>query len=660
MLAFLTLAALAAPARRAPDPDPPVLQVEEPVALPAGCARVVTPVTQPGVPVRRPDDLPALVPGVWLGQSQGVGAARDRAWRGFGASRGADVEVTVDDVPVNLVGHAGGSGWADVGWLPRLLVHAIDACPGVTDGAVGPGATAGSWAFSTGVPQEGWFLGLGAGTDSSGQLTVAFRPKGWSRRTYVAVEAEEGTGVGIDRGWRDLRLAAGVEADVRELRLSAHAALHDSGWDVPPRVREPDVTAGDVGFRESYRLWAGEGRSQRAQLTLGVTRPWTWGGVAVKGWFAATGVSLADNLTGFAVDPVLGDGRVREGATYDTGLRARVQRVWPLWGDDARFEAGLEVRGTQASTSRAPVDLERTPTAAPETAVRGWLDVAPWVQGRLGFRRVLDVEAGLRVDRQELSFATPADDAPVIGGATTWSAHVALRARPSPVAGLWLAWSRGTRPARADDLVLDRAVPPTADTVTFGLALDAGDRFQATVDAWAVFGRDELVIDPLTDQLVGRVEAARRLGGTLTLLGRPYPGLRVTADAAVVDARDSTTGALLPWVAPVRFGLGAWADDRPLGPVTLTAGLRLQWASPRPLPDDGLTTAVTTLDLRGRIGWKKWRFDVAIDNLAPWDWPDHEAIYASRWDRTAEEETVARHLVPGRPFAVLIGFGRWL
>jgi hypothetical protein len=54
-------------------------------------------------PINSAQDLMRLVPGLFLGQHHGGGIAEHLFLRGFDADHGTDVNVSVDDMPLNLV-----------------------------------------------------------------------------------------------------------------------------------------------------------------------------------------------------------------------------------------------------------------------------------------------------------------------------------------------------------------------------------------------------------------------------------------------------------------------------------------------------------------------------------------------------------------------------
>jgi outer membrane cobalamin receptor len=73
-------------------------------------------------PIQSSQDVLRLVPGLFIGQHQAGGKAEQIFLRGFDIEHGTDVQLRVDGMPVNLVSHAHGQGYADLHFLiPELI-----------------------------------------------------------------------------------------------------------------------------------------------------------------------------------------------------------------------------------------------------------------------------------------------------------------------------------------------------------------------------------------------------------------------------------------------------------------------------------------------------------------------------------------------------------
>lgn len=77
-------------------------------------------------PVTSSQDLLRKVPGLFIGQHAGGGKAEQIFLRGFDVDHGTDVAISVDGMPVNMVSHAHGQGYADLHFLIPETIESID------------------------------------------------------------------------------------------------------------------------------------------------------------------------------------------------------------------------------------------------------------------------------------------------------------------------------------------------------------------------------------------------------------------------------------------------------------------------------------------------------------------------------------------------------
>jgi outer membrane receptor for ferrienterochelin and colicin len=77
-------------------------------------------------PVNSSQDLMRLVPGLFIAQHMGGGKAEQIFIRGFDADHGTDLNVSVDGMPVNMVSHIHGQGYADLHFLIPETVDTYD------------------------------------------------------------------------------------------------------------------------------------------------------------------------------------------------------------------------------------------------------------------------------------------------------------------------------------------------------------------------------------------------------------------------------------------------------------------------------------------------------------------------------------------------------
>ena len=665
MLVFLLTATslAAAPPRVVVDTtEAEEVAVEAPRPIDPPCRAALDPLGVRTVAGRDAHDLLDVVPGMWLGAHLGHGGARDWSWRGFGGTHGADIEVTVDGVPLNAPGHVAGHGYVDLAFLPRRMVDGVDVCRGTSRPGAGWFATAGSVGLRTGLAQPGWRAGFGTGTDGSGRIDVAWRPRKMDAGTFVLFDTDDGQGVGVDRSWRHLRLLGGVEGDLEQVHGAVWIALHDGAFDVPPTLREDDLDDGTIGFRSAYRLWAGRTESRRALLGARLSRPWDWGALQVGAWFGVSGYRRFDNRTGFLDHPDQGDGEEIGQTSTDAGVRGSVLGRWQILGDETRVEGGIGLRTVSHDQGGYTVDLLQARLAPTFARQVGTLGLFTWGRAHVGLFRRAHLVAGIRAEHLRLSRLDLSDpDALGEGGmAPVLQGEVAAVVRASERTSLHVSWSHGSRPADPRWTDFDAPIPVARfDTVDASATFVPAPWMSASVSAFLTLGQDEVLRD-LRDTTTLYEGATRRLGGELTLSFRPVEGVRIDADAAISDSRHLDSGDPLPYAPGLRTSLALITERRTIGPVALTGSLRFTYLGARPLPFGFVARDLATLDLTADLDWRAWTFHLGVENLAPYDWRGAEFVHPSRWDRsTRPSQLPVRHVVAGRPFALTIGVTRW-
>ncbi len=100
-------------------------------------------------PVNTAQDLLRLVPGLFIAQHAGGGKAEQIFLRGFDCDHGTDFNISVDGMPVNMVSHAHGQGYADFHFVIPETVDRLKVYKGPYTTRFGDFATSGTGEFFT-------------------------------------------------------------------------------------------------------------------------------------------------------------------------------------------------------------------------------------------------------------------------------------------------------------------------------------------------------------------------------------------------------------------------------------------------------------------------------------------------------------------------------
>lgn len=141
-------------------------------------------------PVNSSQEILRKVPGLFIGQHAGGGKAEQLFLRGFDIDHGTDIAISVDGMPVNMVSHAHGQGYADLHFVIPETVDKIDFGKGTYYANKGDFATAGYVAFQTKEKLEKSTIGFELGQFSTKRTLGLFSLLGnqKNQNAYIATE----------------------------------------------------------------------------------------------------------------------------------------------------------------------------------------------------------------------------------------------------------------------------------------------------------------------------------------------------------------------------------------------------------------------------------------------------------------------------------------
>jgi TonB-dependent Receptor Plug Domain/CarboxypepD_reg-like domain len=100
-------------------------------------------------PINTAQDILKNVPGLFIAQHAGGGKAEQIFLRGFDIDHGTDINIMVDGMPVNMISHAHGQGYADLHFLNPETIDKINFDKGPYNAEKGNLSTAGFVDFKT-------------------------------------------------------------------------------------------------------------------------------------------------------------------------------------------------------------------------------------------------------------------------------------------------------------------------------------------------------------------------------------------------------------------------------------------------------------------------------------------------------------------------------
>jgi hypothetical protein len=147
-------------------------------------------------PFRSSQDMLLMVPGLFIAQHQGGGKAEQIFLRGFDCDHGTDVSINVDGMPVNMVTHAHGQGYADLHFLISETVDHMDINKGPYLVDYGDFYTAGAIDFRTKDMLEHNLVKIETGSFKTQKYTIMLQPenRGIDQNGYLALQYHHSDG----------------------------------------------------------------------------------------------------------------------------------------------------------------------------------------------------------------------------------------------------------------------------------------------------------------------------------------------------------------------------------------------------------------------------------------------------------------------------------
>ncbi|TMA64452.1 MAG: hypothetical protein E6J73_07240 [Deltaproteobacteria bacterium] len=140
-------------------------------------------------PSNTPSDVMRLTPGLIIGQHHGGGKADQILFRGFDSDHGTDFAVFIDGIPVNMVSHAHGQGYADLHWLIPETIERVEIYKGPYFVNLGDFATSGAMNIITKTRGKDSTLTLSGGSYNTQRYVGIFAPpEGKILSPYIAGE----------------------------------------------------------------------------------------------------------------------------------------------------------------------------------------------------------------------------------------------------------------------------------------------------------------------------------------------------------------------------------------------------------------------------------------------------------------------------------------
>ncbi|MFV5699294.1 TonB-dependent receptor [Flavobacterium sp. ZT3R17] len=317
-------------------------------------------------PVNSSQEILRKVPGLFIGQHAGGGKAEQLFLRGFDIDHGTDIAISVDGMPVNMVSHAHGQGYADLHFVIPETVEKIDFGKGTYYASKGDFATAGYVTFQTKDKIEKSSIGLEVGQFNTLRAIGLFNLLGnqKTQSAYIATEYILTDGpFDSPQNFNRINLLGKYSAILADnSKFSVSASRFSSRWDASGQIPQRLVDNGTISRFGSVDDTEG-GSTSRTNVNASLSKPIDENTfVKANAFYSKYDFELYSNFTFFLEDPINGDQiRQKENRTI-YGMNAELNKKTKLNDVNVLMQYGIGFRADATKDTELSHTLNRRTT----------------------------------------------------------------------------------------------------------------------------------------------------------------------------------------------------------------------------------------------------------------------------------------------------------
>ncbi|MCB0553250.1 MAG: TonB-dependent receptor [Phaeodactylibacter sp.] len=611
-------------------------------------------------PIRNAQEVLRFVPGLFIAQHAGGGKAEQIFLRGFDIDHGTDLALSVDGLPVNMVSHAHGQGYADLHFLIPELIEQVSYQKGPYDPAIGNFSTAGAVRFQTLNALDRNFLKLEAGQFDSYRALAGIRLLGQAenspQQAYVASSYQFTDGYfDAPQNFYRFNVLAKYQNKVSETQLwRLTASAFTSEWDASGQIPERAIASGLISRFGAIDNTEG-GQASRNDINLEHFK--VVGREALlktQAYYTRYNFELYSNFTFFDRDPVNGDQIRQKESRQIVGLNTTLQSEEEWLGLPGESEVGLSLRMDAIDGDELSYTANRSTTLQQVSLgdVRE-LNFGAFARRNFHLTEVLHLSAGLRMDafRFQYEDKTQAAYEPLSVTKALVSPKLSLFYRISPnlQANLQSGFSFHSNDTRVVLAQEGRDILPRAFGNELNLILKPFPRLLAQIGFWRlhldqefVYVGDEGIVEPSGE--------TRRLGIDLSTRLQLARWLHADFDInyAMPRALDAPEGEAYIPLAPILTSTGGLEVNLSKG---WSGSARYRYLAARPANEDNSLRAdgYFLVDAALNYAFPKLELGIGVQNLLNSEWKEAQFGTTSRLAEEPDSVTEI-HFTPGTPF----------
>lgn len=609
-------------------------------------------------PVQNSQEILRMVPGLFIGQHAGGGKAEQIFLRGFDVDHGTDVQITVDEMPVNMVSHAHGQGYADLHFVIPELVDKVDFNKGPYLAEKGNFTTAGWVNLKTKNSLDQNVLKAEIGQFDTyrvfgGLNLLKSGVSDKQQSAYIATEYNYSNGFfDAPQNFNRFNIIGKYLGELgHNHSLQISISHFSSQWNHSGQIPNRAVENGSISFFGSIDPTEG-GKTSRTNLNIQTLSPLKNGLIKNQIYLTKYDFDLYSNFTFFLEDSIHGD-QIRQREKRNLlGYNGMYQNSHRLWIFDSELQGGIQFRYDYSKDNELAQTSNRTETRNQlQYGNIREANLALFLSEQVNLSRKWTVELGLRTENFFNSYTDHLKNN-VTSTASTFNVYPKISAFYQARKNLQWYYKLGKGFHSNDTRVVvqqkGKMIAPSAYGSDLGMIWKPNARTVIQPALWYLWLDQEFVY--VGD--AGIVEAGgktQRLGIDLTARYQLSTHWFADLDLNIARARalGNSNEPYIP-LAPVITSVGGLSYQNSHG---LSGSFRYRYMGNRPANEtnDVIATGYTVFDLQLSYRRNNLTISTQINNLFNTRWKETQFNTLSRLQNEVRgvEEI---HFTPGSPF----------
>ncbi len=612
-----------------------------------------------------------IVPGLFIGQHQGGGKAEQIFIRGFDCDHGTDISLNVDGMPINMVSHAHGQGYADAHFIIPETIESVDFKKGTYNAEKGNFNTAGYVDFKTSNSIDKNTIKLEGGMFNSARVVGVFnllneKQKAKQQSWYMATEYNYSDGYFDNpQHFNRFNFFTKYHGKVSKTSfLQFSASTLQSKWNASGQIPDRAVAQGLIGFYGALDPTEGGVTSRsnfNAQL---LTTLKNHDFIKNQVYYTNYSFDLHTNFTFYLNDPINGD-QIRQKENRNLlGYNGSYNHTSYIGETKITTDAGINVRLDKINNSELSNTINRFTVINPiKLGDISELNTAVYVSETIKFNEKWNVNAGLRFDQFYSQYNNKLATDPTLNGigiykanATIASPKLSVYYQASKNTQFYIASGRGfhSNDTRAVVVTNGKEIMPPAYGVDLGTIFKPTDNLLLHLAAWYMGLKQEFVYSG-DGGIVEITGATKRIGLDGSIRYQPLKSLYVDVDVNYAHGRyaNEPKGQDYIPLAPVWSSTGGIMYKNKNG---LNGGLRYRYLSDRPAIEDYSLTAKGYFVTDAVLNYTKPRYEIGlrVNNIFNTQWKETQFATETRLQNETNSVTEIC-FTPGTKLMALLG-----